>query len=181
MSRIGKKIIELPAGVTAEINASTNVVTVKGKLGELKETFLSFIHITLEGSTLAVTVKNETDRLQKAMWGTARALINNMVVGVSEGFNKEVELNGVGFKMELAGQNLTIYIGYSHPVKIVVPQEIKLTLNKNVLTGTSIHKQIIGDFFMSLHNMKPSDPYKQKGFKIPGKHYQKKVGKKLAK
>jgi len=100
-----------------------------------------------------------------------------MVQGVATGYNKELELNGVGFRMEL-GKQLILYIGYSHPVNVDIPDDIKLTLEKNVLKGTSIDKQSLGNFFSYVHNLKPCDVYKQKGFKFPGRFYRKKVGKK---
>jgi large subunit ribosomal protein L6 len=101
-----------------------------------------------------------------------------MVIGVSTGFTKELELNGVGYKMELSGQTLTVYIGFSHPVKLDIHPAIKLSLNKNLLSGTSYDKQLLNNFFGNLHEMKPCDPYKHKGFKFPGRFYIKKVGKK---
>lgn len=178
MSRVGKKVIELPDKVTVEYDSKTNTVTVKGALGELSRQLYRDIKLQIDGNNITLTVKNPDDKFQRAIWGTSRAIVQNMVDGVSKGFNKEVELNGVGYKMELAGNTLTLYIGYSHSVKVDVPTGIKLTLNKNLLTGTSINKELIGNFFSTIHNMKPADPYKHKGFKFPGRFYRKKVVKK---
>lgn len=180
MSRIGKKIMEIPNGVTVEFNKDTGETKVKGPLGELSETLLPYVDLKIKDNVATVTVEKETEKTQRAMWGTSRALIANMVEGVTQGFKKELELNGVGFKMEL-GKDLILYVGFSHPITISIPDSIKLQLDKNVLTGESIDKQLIGDFFMKIHNIKSCDPYKQKGFKIPGRYYQKKVGKKAAK
>jgi large subunit ribosomal protein L6 len=177
MSRIGKKVIVLPSGVTFNYDNSTNLVSVKGSLGELSKKFITQVGFNIENGEVVVTIKDESDDFQKAMWGTARSIVNNMVEGVSKGFTKEIELNGVGYRMELANE-LTLYIGFSHPVKVQIPSGIKLTLNKNLLSGTSADKELLGDFFSKIFNMKPCDVYKHKGFKFPGKFYKKKVGKK---
>ncbi|MBC7472076.1 MAG: 50S ribosomal protein L6 [candidate division SR1 bacterium] len=178
MSRIGKKIIEIPANVTVNYDKNLNKVSVNGNLGLLDLTLPSFCSLSINDNVLSITVKDENDKKQRSSWGTYRSLIDNLVIGVSKGFTREMELNGVGFKMELQGQNLTLYIGFSHTVKITTPDPIKLTLNKNIISGESIDKQMLGDFFMKIHNMKPCDVYKQKGFKIPNRYYRKKVGKK---
>lgn len=178
MSRIGKKIIEVPSTVTVEYNDSNKLITAKGPLGSLDLVIPNFLKVSQEGNIINILVENENEKKQRSCWGTYRSLINNIIIGVSTGFTKEMELNGVGFKMELAGQNLTLYIGFSHPVKVEAPKSVKLTLNKNVISGESIDKQVLGDFFMKIHNMKPCDVYKQKGFKIPNRFYRKKVGKK---
>jgi large subunit ribosomal protein L6 len=178
MSRIGKKIIEVPANVTVEYNQTLKQVTAKGPLGVLNLVIPNFLDLKQEGNIISILVENENDKKQRSSWGTFRSLISNLIIGVSAGYTKEMELNGVGFKMELAGQNLTLYIGFSHPVKIEAPKTIKLALNKNVISGESIDKQALGDFFMKVHNMKACDVYKQKGFKLPNRFYRKKVGKK---
>jgi large subunit ribosomal protein L6 len=174
MSRVGKKIIEIPSNV--EVKIEGNNVFVKGPLGELTKEFTDLVTIHLENNTIQVGVLDEKNKKSKAIWGTTRALIQNMIIGVSTGFTKQVELNGVGYRMELTNE-LILFIGFSHPVKVVVPDGIKLKLEKNVLSGTSIDKQLIGSFFSNVHDMKPCDAYKQKGFKFPGRFYIKKVGK----
>ena len=170
-------MINLPSGVTFDYNDATNLVSVKGSLGELSKKFTTTVSFKVENNEVTVLIKDETDDFQKAMWGTARSIVNNMVEGVSKGFTKEIELNGVGYRMEL-GSELTLYIGFSHPVKVQIPSGIKLSLNKNLLSGTSSDKELLGDFFSKIFNMKPCDVYKHKGFKFPGKFYKKKVGKK---
>ena len=177
MSRIGKLPVELPNGVTAQWDASARILTVKGPKGELKQEVHALVSLDIQDNQIVVTVEKPDLKFQRALWGTFRALIFNMVVGVTEGFTKSLELNGVGFKMEL-GSELTLHVGYSHPVKVTIPSEIKLQLNKNVLSGTSIDKQILGDFFTKVHNIRPCDVYKHKGFKFPGRYYRKKVAKK---
>jgi large subunit ribosomal protein L6 len=177
MSRIGKKQIVLPAGVTLNYSPENRLVEVSGPLGKLSQTIQPFVSLKMDGDRVSVLVDRPDTKYQAAIWGTTRAIINNMVDGVSKGFSKEMELNGVGYKMEL-GSELILYIGYSHPVKVTIPQGITLTLNKNVLSGKSIDKQLLGNFFTNVHNMKPCDVYKQKGFKFPDRFYRKKAGKK---
>ena len=181
MSRIGKKIIEIPSGVTITIDSATNKVSVSGKLGQLEEILLPFVKVSQEGSVLTLNIEKENDKFQRAIWGTSRALVANMIVGVSEGYKKELELNGVGYRMEVAGKDLKLAIGFSHPVLVPIPAEVKVSIDKNLLTATSFHKQVLGHFVQYVHDLKPCDPYKHKGFKYPGKYYPKKVGKKMAK
>ncbi len=176
MSRVGKKVIQIDQSVKFELNG--NQVVVSGPKGSISAAILDFIIIENAENSLQISVKDPKSKFQKAVWGTTRAILANMVTGVTTGFTKEVELNGVGFKMELSGQTLTAYIGFSHPVKLDVDPAIKLVLNKNLLTGTSHDKQLLNNFFGNLHEMKPCDPYKHKGFKFPGRFYIKKVGKK---
>jgi large subunit ribosomal protein L6 len=176
MSRVGKKLIPIDQNVKVELN--DNRVVVSGPNGTLTTTILDFVSVKIEDNNISVSVIKESDKFQKANWGTARAIIANMVTGVSKGFAKEMGLNGVGFKMDVTGDILTLNIGFSHPVKIKVPKEIKLTITKNVLSGTSFDKQLLNNFFGNIHEMKPCDPYKQKGFKFPNRFYVKKVGKK---
>jgi large subunit ribosomal protein L6 len=180
MSRIGKAPILIPQGTQVSIDTATNTVTVTGKLGSLTESFPGIVSLSQADNQITVSVPDASDKFQRSMWGTARAIINNMVTGVTEGFSKQVELSGVGFRMEL-GSELTLHIGLSHPLKITIPQEIQLKLEKNVLSGTSASKQVLGNFFSYVHNLKPADAYKHKGFKFPGRFYIKKEGKRGAK
>ncbi len=183
MSRIGKKPIVLPSGVQFNFDKDTRAVKVTGPLGELGFRVHPRVELDIQESQVIISVQKENDSKQRALWGTTQAILTNLVEGVTQGFSKQVELNGVGFKMELdsSKKHLTVYIGYSHPVKVEVPDGIELDLQKNTLSGKSIDKQLIGNFFTNLHDMKPCDPYKQKGFRFPGRFYQKKVGKKASK
>ncbi len=183
MSRIGKKTILLPNTVQLSFDENTNVIKVVGPLGELQFKLHPKVKVSIESNQANVSVEDANDRKQRAIWGTSRAIINNMVQGVTTGFAKEVELNGVGFKMDLqsAQKKLVVHIGFSHPVYVDIPDGIQLSLEKNKLIGKSIDKQLIGNFFTNLHNMKPCDPYKQKGFRFPDRYYLKKVGKKAGK
>jgi large subunit ribosomal protein L6 len=178
MSRVGKKTITIPTQVTLDFDSANRVVLVRGPRGELKlEKVHKNISLKQEESTLSVLIDDESDKYQRAIWGTTRAIIFNLIEGVTVGFKKELELNGVGYRMELANK-LTLYIGFSHPVVLDIPDGIKLSLNKNVLSGESSDKQLIGDYFTMIHDRKPCEVYKHKGFKFPGRVYRKKVGKK---
>jgi large subunit ribosomal protein L6 len=180
MSRIGKLPITIPQGTQVAIDKTTGTVSVTGNLGSLSEKFPAFVSFEQDGDQLFTKVQDSTNKFQRSMWGTARSIVNNLVKGVSEGFSKEVTLSGVGFRMEL-GSELTLHIGFSHPVKVAIPKEVTLKLEKNTLSGTSYSKQVLGDFFTYVHNLKPADPYKHKGFKFPGRFYIKKEGKRGAK
>jgi large subunit ribosomal protein L6 len=176
MSRVGKKLIPINSSIT--FKNDNNNITITGKNGSLTSKFLDFVKVEHTPTEISISVTDADNKFQRANWGTARAIISNMVHGVDVGYSKELELNGVGFKMELVGQNLTLFIGFSHTVKLIAPDAIKLTVVKNLLTGTSYDKQLLNNFFGNIHEMKPCDPYKQKGFKFPGRFYIKKVGKK---
>lgn len=179
MSRIGKKTIILPATTTLSFDEKTRIIVVKGPLGELSRELHPCVSLVkAEDGSYNINVKDENVKLQRSIWGTTRAVVFNMVEGVSTGFKKEIELNGVGFKMELASTELVLSIGFSHLVKVTIPKQIKLSLNKNLLSGDSIDKEEIGQFFSKLYYMKPCDVYKQKGFKFPGQYMRKKVVKK---
>jgi large subunit ribosomal protein L6 len=183
MSRVGKKPITLPAKVQVEFDQENRIIKVVGPLGSLSFKVHPKVNVVIEPSEVKVLVENPEDKKQRALWGTYRAVIANLIQGVTSGFTKELELNGVGYKMELqaAHKKLVVYIGLSHPVTVAIPDGVTLDLQKNKLIGQSIDKQLIGDFFASLHNLKPCDPYKQKGFRFPNKFYLKKAGKKAGK
>lgn len=177
MSRVGKNPVIIPQGVTVEFDPATKLVSAKGKLGELSVRLNDLVTVKVQDSKVLVEVGKPESRFEKAIWGTSRALIQNLVTGVSEGYQNELELNGVGYRMELTDK-LVLYIGFSHPVTVEIPEGITLKLEKNVLKGSSTDKQKLGNFFSNIHNLKPCDVYKHKGFKFPGRFYRKKVGKK---
>jgi large subunit ribosomal protein L6 len=177
MSRIGKLPIKIPSKVQVNFDDKTKLFEVTGPLGALKCNIHPSIQLEISSEEILVKIKDEKDKLVRSLWGTTRAILNNLILGVTEGFDKSLELSGVGFKMELKDK-LILYLGFSHVVEVEIPAIIKIQVNKNVLSGTSIDKQAIGDFFTTIHNLKPCDPYKQKGFKFPGRFYQQKIGKK---
>lgn len=184
MSRIGKKIIEIPAGVTVSVN-NDNLVTVKGPKGALEQKVDLDIAVSVEGSTLTVTRPTEQKR-HKALHGLYRTLINNMVVGVSQGYTINLELVGVGFKATVAGSTLELALGFSHAIYFGLPKEVSATAltekGKNpIVTLTSNDKQLIGQVAAKIRQLRPVEPYKGKGVRFVGEVVRRKAGKTSAK
>lgn len=175
MSRIGKKPITIPEKV--ETNLSANVLTVKGPKGTLTFTHHYEVAIKIEEGKAMVEKKGATKRAQ-ALWGTTAKLIENMFEGVTNGFTKQLELNGVGYRMNLAGKKLTLALGFSHPVVVELPEKVEAKVENNVLTLTSIDKQVLGEFAAYVRKQKPVEPYKGKGFRYVGEQVRRKEGKK---
>jgi large subunit ribosomal protein L6 len=184
MSRIGKAPITLPAKVTVEVSAG-NVVKVKGPKGELHQAVDQDIKVKIDGSTLTVERPTEQKR-HKALHGTYRALINNMVHGVSEGCTSILELVGVGYRATVTGQVLELALGFSHPVVFVLPTEVKATSAQEKgqnpkVTLTSIDKELLGLVCAKIRAQRPPEPYKGKGIKFEGEVLRRKAGKSAAK
>lgn len=175
MSRIGKKPVSIPDKV--EVNLSANVLSVKGPKGTLSFAHHYEVAIKVEEGKVMVEKKGATKRAQ-ALWGTTAKLIHNMFVGVTEGFTKQLELNGVGYRMNLAGKKLTLALGFSHPVVVELPDKVEAKVENNVLTLSSIDKQVLGEFAAYVRKQKPVEPYKGKGFRYVGEQVRKKEGKK---
>ncbi len=180
MSRIGNLPITLPAGVSVDVS-DANVVSVKGPLGELIVNINS--EMAVEVKENVVVVKRPSDsKKHKSLHGLYRALINNTVVGVSEGYKKELELVGVGYRAEAKGQQLELSLGYSHDFIIELPVEIKVETKTErrqnpIVTLTSIDKQLIGHVAAKLRSLRPPEPYKGKGVKFVGEQLRRKAGK----
>ena len=175
MSRIGKKPVVIPAGVTVNV-AEGNVVTVKGPKGELTNTFNADMIITVEGNVL--TVSRPTDEANhRALHGLTRTLISNMVEGVEKGFAKELEVNGVGYRAEKKGNQLVMRLGYSHEVFVDEIPGINIEVAGNKITIRGIDKQVVGQFAAEVRGKRPPEPYKGKGFKYVDEVIRRKVGK----
>jgi large subunit ribosomal protein L6 len=180
MSRIGKLPVNLPKGVTVSISDS-NVVSVKGPLGELTQTVDQDLKVEVVGNELILTRPSESKN-HKSLHGLYRALINNMVVGVSLGYKKELELVGVGYRAEAKGQNLEMSLGYSHEINILLPTEVKVETKTErranpIITLTCIDKQLIGHVAAKIRSLRPPEPYKGKGIKFVGEQLRRKAGK----
>ncbi len=175
MSRIGKKPVSIPEKV--EVNLSANVLTIKGSKGTLTFTHHYEVALKVEEGKVVVEKKGNTKRAQ-ALWGTTAKLIQNMIEGVTNGFTKQLELNGVGYRMNLAGKKLNLALGFSHPVVVDLPANIEAKIENNVLTLTSIDKQALGEFAAYVRKQKPVEPYKGKGFRYVGEQVRRKEGKK---
>ncbi len=175
MSRVGKKPVEIPAGVTADIKDQT--LKIKGPKGELVLVVHPRVTIEKSDKELTVKVKNEDNKQDRALWGLFRALINNMVVGVTQGFTKVLEINGVGYKAAVSGKKLVLTLGYSHPIEMEIPAGIEAKLEKNVLTLTGIDRQAVGQFAAVIREQRPPEPYKGKGIKYADEVIRRKAGK----
>ncbi|MFN8482823.1 MAG: 50S ribosomal protein L6 [Anaerolineae bacterium] len=176
MSRIGKMPVPLPKGVTAKIDGSN--VTVKGPRGELSRTFYPGIEITEDNGTLTVT--RPTDSKQyRALHGLSRALLANMVTGVSNGFQRVLDIQGVGYRAELQGNNLVLSVGYSHPVPIEPPTGIKFSVDKTsrLVTIDGNDKEVVGEVAAKIRRVRPPEPYKGKGILYQGERVRRKAGK----
>jgi large subunit ribosomal protein L6 len=179
MSRVGKKPIVLPASVEATINGQD--VGIKGPKGELSCTIHPVVTIALtdteEGKVLTASIVKETDVKQRAQWGTARACINNMVQGVTEGFSKSLEVNGVGYRVALQGKTIVLNVGYSHEVKYDLPEGIDATVEGNVITISGINRHLVGQTTAEIRLVRKPEPYKGKGIKYTDEIIRRKAGK----
>lgn len=176
MSRVGKHPVALPSGVTAEVKEGA--ITVKGKLGSLSLPLTAEVEAKVEGSQIAVSPRHETQR-SRMMWGTTRNNLANMVKGVSEGFKKVLEIEGVGFRAAMQGKTLVLQLGFSHEVKYDMPAGIEIKAEKPTLISISgADKQKVGQVAAEIRAMKKPEPYKGKGIKYAGERIRRKEGKK---
>ena len=176
MSRIGRMPIAVPAGVTVEI-AENNHVTVKGPKGTLERTLPSEMDIKLEGEEVVVTRPNDLKKM-KSLHGLTRTLIHNMVVGVTEGFKKNLEVNGVGYRVQAQGNKLVMNLGFSHQVTMEAPEGIKVECpSANAIVISGADKQMVGQFAAQVREKRPPEPYKGKGIKYAEEHIRRKEGK----
>lgn len=174
MSRIGKLPIQIPTGVT--ITVDPELITVAGTKGTLSQAQLEGIIVKIEDGVLTVSRINDEPK-NRAKHGLMRTLIHNMVVGVSEGFSKQLELNGVGYRVAMAGQGLKFNIGLSHEVNFPMPQGITASVEQNIITVTGIDKQLVGQVAADIRKLKKPEPYKGKGIKYVGERILRKSGK----
>ena len=175
MSRIGKKPIQIPPGV--EVKIEGNKVMVKGPKGELSREFRPEIGFEIKEGKVFVFPKIET-KITKALWGTYRQLIFNMIEGVTKGYEKKLEIEGLGYRASMEGENLVLRVGYSHPVTVTPPKGIKISVEKNIITVSGIDKELVGQIAANIKKVKPAEPYKGKGIKYLGEKIRRKVGKK---
>lgn len=175
MSRIGKQPVTVPAGVDVTIDG--NVVTVKGAKGELTREFSPILTIEQDGGQILVTRPDDT-REARSLHGLTRTLIHNMVVGVSEGYSKKLELVGVGYRAALKGSNLELSLGFSHPVVVEPPEGIAFEVpSQTEIIVTGISKEKVGQVAADVRKWRPPEPYKGKGIRYSGEHIRRKLGK----
>ena len=175
MSRIGKKPVVIPAGVAVDLKDET--LKIKGPKGELVLAVHPKVAINHTDSELTVSVKHPDVKAEKALWGLFRALINNMVVGVTSGFTKILEINGVGYKATMTGTKLVMALGYSHPIEMEVPKGLEVKVEKNVITIAGIDRQLVGQFAAEVRSQREPEPYKGKGIKYSDETIRRKAGK----
>ncbi len=175
MSRVGKKPIEILAGV--EVSIENNEVSVKGPKGELKTSISPEIKVEKKDNQIIVAPVKETKR-SNALWGLSRSLIFNMIEGVTKGYEKKLEIQGVGYRASLEGEDLVLLVGFSHPVKIEKVEGIKFEIDKNIITISGIDKELVGQIAAKIRKVKKPEPYKGKGIRYLGEEVRRKAGKK---
>lgn len=179
MSRIGKQPVVVPDGV--EVKLDKNILIVKGSKGELTQVIHPSVSIEQKDNKILVTVKKPDEKTQRSLWGLFRKLIDNMVTGVNEGFTKQLEVNGVGFKAAIQDKVLNLQLGFSHPINYTFPDGIDITVEKNLITVSGSDKQKVGQAAAEIRAFKKPEPYKGKGIKYIDEVIRRKVGKAAAK
>ncbi len=177
MSKIGKKLIKIPEGVTVAM--SDNALVIKGKLGELKVPVLAFVNPEIKDGQVTFS-SSEGGSQARSNWGTMRALVSGAILGVQDGYVKLLEIEGIGFKASLEGKNLVLNIGFSHPVKYAIPEGITVVVEKGVMKVNGIDKALVGEVAAQIRRLKEPEPYKGTGIRYKGEVIRRKAGKKVA-
>ena len=177
MSRVGKKPILIPESV--EVKIEEQRVIIKGPKGELQKEIRPEIKVEIENKKILVLSQKKTKKT-KAFWGLTRALLFNMIKGVTEGYEKKLEIKGLGFKASVEDESLLLNVGFTHPIKIKAPPGIKFSVEKNIITVSGINKELVGQVAAKTRKAKPPEPYKGKGIRYVGEVVRRKVGKKAA-
>ena len=181
MSKVGKKPINIPSGVSVNIDENTRTITVKGAKGELTQTYAPVIDLAFEDGILNVSRKNEI-KTSKMLHGLTRALVANMVEGVTNGFSKRLELNGVGYRCKLDGKKLVLSLGFSHPIEMIPPKDVYFeSPAETIIEVKGIDRCVVGQVAANIRKLRKPDPYKNKGVKYAGEVLIKKAGKSLGK
>ena len=176
MSRIGQSAIKIPSGVT--LSLADGVVSAKGSNGEISRALPPMVELTI-GDEEAMVKPIGNSIKSRALWGTARALVNNMVVGVSQGFTKNLTIHGVGYRASVQGNKLALNLGFSHPVQMEIPAGIKCSVENNTQVNlSSYNKELLGQFASEVRSKRPPEPYKGKGVRYEGEQILRKEGKK---
>jgi large subunit ribosomal protein L6 len=177
MSRVGKKPVVLPSGVKAELKESKLSIT--GPKGTLTLDVHPKVTLNLTDAEITVTVVKEEDKRERALWGLTRALVQNLVEGVTKGFEKKLEVNGVGFKVAVAADKLVMSLGFSHPVNVEIPSGLSVKAEKNLISISGVDKEMVCSFAAKIRALKKPEPYKGKGFRYEGEVIRRKQGKKI--
>lgn len=180
MSRIGKKPIEIPSGVEVKLSGNQSdgfKVAVKGSKGSVEFLLPKKVKLTMDDKKIIFEVDRPNDKYERALWGLTRTLVNNAVLGVTNGYSKDLEINGVGFKVALQGKKLVLNVGFSHPVEYELPQGITAEVDKNQIKIIGIDKQLVGQTAAEIRAIKKPEPYKGKGIKYATEIIRRKAGK----
>lgn len=175
MSRIGKKQIMIPKGVDVKIK--DNLVSVSGPKGELSFDFRPEVGFEIKDGFINVSVKNAEEKKSRELWGTSRALLANMIMGVINGYEKKLEINGVGYRASVSGKKLILNVGFSHPVEFEIPKNIDIKVDKNIISISGIDKQFVGEIAARIRAIRKPEPYKGKGIKYIDEVIRRKAGK----
>ncbi len=178
MSRLGKQIITIPAGVT--VSRSGDTITVKGKKGELSRNFIEQITITISDTEIQLAPADPKDLFSKSLWGTYASHMHNMITGVTEGYEKKLAVEGVGYRWSIQGKNIEMLLGFSHPVVVPIPEGLEITTEKNDMIIRGIDKELVGAFSAKIRAYKKPEPYKGKGIRYQGEVVRRKQGKRSA-
>ena len=174
MSRVGKKPIEISDKI--KVTYTGRILTVAGEKGTLTRTIHPDVNLNIDDKTLTVTIDN-MDKKTRSLWGMTRALIANMVTGVSQGFERALEINGIGYRAELKGKNIEFNLGYSHSIDFPLPEGISANIDKNIIKLSGIDKDLLGYTASTIRSLRPPEPYKGKGVKYVEEYVQRKAGK----
>ncbi|MDZ7726661.1 MAG: 50S ribosomal protein L6 [Candidatus Campbellbacteria bacterium] len=175
MSRVGKQELKIPNGTTVELNGDT--VVVKGPKGTLERTLNPKVNVSVEDGEVKVTPVDDELPTQ-ALWGTFASHIKNMIDGVNDPFEKKLEVEGVGYRAEMQGSDLVLNVGYSHPIKMPIPEGVEVSVEKNVISVSGPNKETVGQFASSIRSMRKPEPYKGKGIHYEDEYVRRKQGKK---
>jgi large subunit ribosomal protein L6 len=175
MSRVGKKPVVIPAGVKAELKG--DMLTVTGPKGALSLQIHPKVTLTVGADQIQAEVAHQENKREKALWGLFRALVQNLIEGVTKGFEKKLEVNGVGFKVAAQAGKLVMALGFSHPVEVIIPKDLNVTVDKNLITISGADKQKVGQFAAEVRELKKPEPYKGKGIKYLDEVIVRKAGK----
>ncbi|OGH77778.1 MAG: 50S ribosomal protein L6 [Candidatus Magasanikbacteria bacterium RIFOXYC2_FULL_40_16] len=179
MSRIGKQIIAIPSGV--EVSVKEGKVFVKGPKGQLERELHKLVTVNITDNKVTVDVVNKESKLERSLWGTFAAHIKNMVLGVTKGFKKQLEINGVGYKAAMQGKDLKLDVGYSNPVIYKIPEKVTASVEKNMISLESADKELLGKVASEIRVIRKPEPYKGKGIKYVEETIRRKAGKSAAK
>lgn len=174
MSRIGRQVVAIPKGVT--VTFADQVLTVTGPKGELSRTVRDEVSFSIENETLTAK-PTRNNRLAKSLWGTFASHAKNMIIGVTEGYKKELEVQGVGYRFQVQGTTVVLNVGFSHPVELAIPQGLQVTVDGEILSVTGIDKELVGFFAAEIRQVRKPEPYKGKGIRYVGEYVRRKQGK----